>query len=377
MAHVERRAQGRWRARYRGPDNRERSRTFGRRVDAERFLAGVETAKARGDWTDPRRARVTVGDWSREWLERKAPRLKPSTVESYRSLLATCVLPTWAAVPLGAVEHSDVDAWVARLAGRLGPSRTRKAYVVLSGALDAAVRDSRLSRNPARGVTLPRLPQREHRYLDHADLARLADAAGAYGPLVLVLGVCGLRFGEAAALRVSDLDPLRGRLRVARSVTEVAGQPVWTTPKGHAARSVPLPRYVRDAVAEHVAGAAPGDLVFPSPEGAVLRNGNFRRRAWDRATAAAGLDGLTPHDLRHTAASLAVASGATVLAVSRMLGHKSAAMTLDVYADLFSDDLDRLADRLDAAAAEARDTAASTAASEARSTVVPLASPGR
>jgi integrase len=89
--------------------------------------------------------------------------------------------------------------------------------------------------------------------------------------------------------------------------------------------------------------------VFTSPEGEVLRNNNFRRRVFDRAAKEAGLDGITPHELRHTAASLAVAEGANVKAVQRMLGHASAAMTLDVYADLFEDDLDKVADRLDQA----------------------------
>jgi integrase len=81
----------------------------------------------------------------------------------------------------------------------------------------------------------------------------------------------------------------------------------------------------------------------------VLRNNNFRRRVFDRAAEAVGLFGLTPHELRHTAASLAVAEGANVKAVQRMLGHASAAMTPDVYADLFEDALDAVADRLDEA----------------------------
>jgi integrase len=79
----------------------------------------------------------------------------------------------------------------------------------------------------------------------------------------------------------------------------------------------------------------------------TLRNTNFRHRVFDQAAAAAGLPGLTPHEMRHTAASLAVAAGANVKAVQRMLGHASAAMTLDVYAGLFGDDLDDLADGLD------------------------------
>ena len=81
----------------------------------------------------------------------------------------------------------------------------------------------------------------------------------------------------------------------------------------------------------------------------MLRSGNFRRRVFDPAARAAGLDDLSPHDLRHTAASLLVASGANVKAVQRMLGHASAAMTLDVYSGLFDDDLGGLAERMDAA----------------------------
>ena len=83
--------------------------------------------------------------------------------------------------------------------------------------------------------------------------------------------------------------------------------------------------------------------MFSTPAGAPLRNTNFRRRHWDKAVRAAGLDGLLPHDLRHTAASLAVAAGANVKAVQRMLGHASATMTLDVYAGVFGDDLDTVA----------------------------------
>ena len=103
-----------------------------------------------------------------------------------------------------------------------------------------------------------------------------------------------------------------------------------------------------------MAGMQPGDLVFTSSRGAPLRNHNFRARVFAPAAAAIGVPQLTPHDLRHTAASLAVQAGANVKAVQRMLGHASAAMTLDVYAGLFGDDLDAVADRLDEAAARAR-----------------------
>jgi len=107
-------------ARYRGPGGRERSKTFDRRVDADRWLAGVSFAIARGEWTDPARSRVTVGDWSRQWLTAKAPSLKATTRESHRSILKTCIWPTWEQVPLAAVTHSDVAAWVTRLSAQMG-----------------------------------------------------------------------------------------------------------------------------------------------------------------------------------------------------------------------------------------------------------------
>ncbi|WP_197701252.1 tyrosine-type recombinase/integrase [Micromonospora coriariae] len=96
------------------------------------------------------------------------------------------------------------------------------------------------------------------------------------------------------------------------------------------------------------------ELVFTAPNGGPLRNTNLRSRVFLPAAASIGLAGVTPHDLRHTAASLAVAAGANVKAVQRMLGHASASMTLDAYAGLFGDDLDAVANRLDEAVA-ARD----------------------
>jgi integrase len=137
---------------------------------------------------------------------------------------------------------------------------------------------------------------------------------------------------------------------VVEAVSKVRGKLIWGTPKSHQIRSVPIPRFLVDDLALVMAGKAQGDVVFTTRRGAVLRNLNFRRDVFDAAATAAGLDGLTPHELRHTAASLAVSAGANVKAVQRMLGHASAAMTLDVYSGLFDDDLDGVAERLDAGA---------------------------
>lgn len=185
--------------------------------------------------------------------------------------------------------------------------------------LDAAVKAERLARNPAAGVDLPRLPQTERRYLTHEQLADLADGCGLYQNLVLLLGYTGLRWGEAAVLRVRRIDLSRGRIEVVDSVVEVDGVQVWGTPKTHARRAVVVPAFLRDALAEHVTGKTAEDLLFPSRAGTPLRVGNFRRNRFDRAAAAVGLDGLVPHELRHTAARLAIASGASIKGVQAML----------------------------------------------------------
>jgi integrase len=156
-----------------------------------------------------------------------------------------------------------------------------------------------------------------------------------------------------AALRVADFDMLRRRVNVSRSVTESGGL-VWSTPKTHERRSVPFPKALADELAALMVDKGREDLVFTDQRGGVLRNSNWRSRVFQPAVEKCQTDDdsfatVTPHDLRHTAASLAISAGANVKAVQRMLGHAKASMTLDVYADLFDDDLDAVAANLDAA----------------------------
>jgi integrase len=224
-----------------------------------------------------------------------------------------------------------------------------KIHRVLSMVLGLAVRDGRLPRNPAAGVNLPRAVKADKRYLRAGQVAKLADAAGPGRLVVLTLAYTGMRWGELAALRMSRVDLLRRRIHVAESVTELSdGRLDWGLPKVHERRWVPVPRFLVDDLAQQVAGKAPDELVFTSPRAALLRVRGARRAWFDRAVEASGMpEGFHPHELRHTAASLAVSAGANVKAVQRMLGHAKASMTLDVYADLFDDDLEAVADRLD------------------------------
>lgn len=367
MASIQRRSDGRWRARYRDALGKEHARHFARKVDAQRFLDGIASAVVTGSYVDPAKSAVTVGEWSTRWLAGQH-QLKPSTRARYEGILRHQIAPHWESVPLSAVTFADVSDWSARLSSEgLSPSSVRQAHRVLSLLLSLAVRDGRLPRNPATGVRLPRVVTPDKRFLTHAQVADLADAAGEHGLAIRVLAACGLRYGELAALRVGRVDLLRRRLQIAESVTEVGGRVVFGTPKSHASRSVPLPRSIADDLAQHIAGKSADDFVFTAPRGGVMSLRNWRREVFNPAARRVGLDGLTPHELRHTAASLAVAAGGNVKAVQRLLGHASASMTLDVYAGLFDDDLDALADRLDEASAKA---AADCVRTDAR--VVPL-----
>jgi integrase len=341
-----------WRVYYRDPDGRQRNKSFDRKRDAERYLTTVESAKLTGNYVDPVLGRVTVGDWSKRWLAGLA-HLKPSTRERYAGIVREHIDPKWSRVRLADVSHADVQTWVTRLAATRSPATVRKVHRVLSLILALAVRDGRLARNPAAGVNLPRVVKGEHRYLTHAQVEQLAEACGPYRLVVLALAYTGLRWGEMAALRVGRVDFLRRRALVAESVTLVKGVQTWGTPKGHERREVPIPRSLVAELAEHVQGKGSDDLVFPGVRGGPLRAQVFQRAVLTDAARALGVPGLHPHELRHAAASLAIASAADVKVVQQMLGHKSATMTLDLYGHLFGDRLDDVADRMDAARAAA------------------------
>lgn len=210
-------------------------------------------------------------------------------------------------------------------------------------------------------------------YLTHQQVVALASAVARQGEVVRFLAYTGLRWGEMAALRVQDFDMLRRRVNVSRSVTESGGL-VWSTPKTWERRSVPFPAVLAPELAALMVNKNRDDLVFTDLCGGVLRNSNWRVRVFRPAVKACqAIDGtfpsITPHDLRHTAVSLAFSVGANVKAVQRMVGHAKASMTLDTYADLFDEDLDEVADRLNAAienTADALRTAYGSSVSETR-----------
>ena len=225
----------------------------------------------------------------------------------------------------------------------------RVAHSVLARILDDAVKDRMLAANPARGVKLPKQAPPRNVYLSAAQLDMLASEAGPYRSLVLLLGVGGLRWGEAIALRVCDIDFLRRRIELHRNVVRVRDQFVVGTLKSEQEPHRGGACLRHDALAATAVGKGREDLLWTAPQdGGYLRGPG--RESWLAGAVARcqaadeTFPRVTAHDLRHTAASLAISAGANPKVVQRMLGHASAAMTLDVYADLFECDLDAVAE---------------------------------
>jgi len=349
MAHVEKRGPSRWRARYIAPDGRERSRTFPRKVDAERFLATVEADKLRGAYVDPAAGRVTFGQYAEQW--RRIQTHRATTAAYVESQLRNHVLPTFGGRQLGSVRTSEVQAWVRDVGNRLAPSTVEITYRYLSAIFRAAVQDRLIAVSPCVGITLPRQTPKRVKPLTTEAVHALIDAVSErYRALIVTAAGTGLRQGEAFGLELRHVDFLRRTLRVEQQLVLLPGGPPYIAPPKTDAsfRVIPLPQVVIDALAAHLAMSVPGDngLIFTGMTGQGLRRTNFNAAVWQPAVRRAGLPaGTTFHALRHYYASLLIRHGESVKVVQARLGHASAAETLDTYSHLWpdSEDLTRAA----------------------------------
>lgn len=341
-----------WRVQYRSPDGRSRTKQGFKTKDAATAWADKTSVSVRqGEWIDPSLKKVTVGDLGARWLANQT-HLKPSTYRTTEQAWRVHVQPQWGHWQIGAIKPSDVQAWVSGI-DRAGAT-VRRAHACLAQILDMAVLDGMLKSNPARGVTLPRKAKAKHVYLTMEQLSLLAESSTRHAELIWLLGTTGLRWGEAVALRVQDINFLKGRISVERSAVLAGAEIHVGTPKTHERRTVAVPRFVLSKLAVLCQGKLCSALLWTRPsDGSYLRvpksHGWFARaveRAQDKDES---FPRLTPHGLRHVAAGLLVSQGANVKVVQRQLGHANASMTLDVYADLFDGDLDSVAQAMDSA----------------------------
>lgn len=355
MAHVEKRGAGRWRARYRDPSGVERSKTFPRRAEAERFLAMTEADKAHGAWVDPAAGRKTFGEYARAWQQIQVHRA--TTADQVGSHLKNHMLPTFGNRPLVSVRPSQVQAWVKDRSSVLAPSTVEVVYRYLAAIFGSAVKDRLIAASPCVGVKLPRAASREVVPPTTEEVVAIADSVPPrYRALVVLAAGTGLRQGEALGLLVPKVDFLRRLLRVdAQLVLRARHAPVLAPPKTDASvRTIPLPDVVLQALSSHLAAFPAvevegfGPLMFTDVAGEAIRRNRFGE-VWRAAVRRSGVTShRTFHDLRHYYASLLIRHGESVKVVQRRLGHKTAQETLDTYGHLWPDSDDRTREAVDA-----------------------------
>lgn len=366
----------RWRVVWLDPDTRkERSRSFKKKTDADAFRTKTEDALRSGTYVSAEVAALTVGDAVEAWLNSKK-KPKGSSMARYREAMENYVLPRWQKTLLTAVKRQDIDHWISALmdgsAPRregmrvakdgLSPASVQAAYGRLNSALLFAVGQGWLTKNPAQGVEIPKVKGEPVVFLTYPQLERLIESTGEIGSvsdavLVAVLGNIGIRPGEAAALTVADVNLSASRISITKTVTidENRQHIIGDSPKTYAGnRDVPIPPHLHEDLTALMKSKQANAPLFTSKNGDPLNLSNWRNRVWRKATEAADVPaGLTPKGLRHTAASLAIASGADVLLVQRMLGHANAVETLGTYAKLFPDRMDEVTAAMSKARSEA------------------------
>jgi integrase len=352
VASIDKRPNGTWRARWReAPGQPQKTRSFARKVDAQRFLDGIVGDLARGTYVDPGLGRETFGDYALAWQARQVHR--DSTAATLESHLRLHILPTLGPMPLVAVRRSDVQAWVKGRSEVLAPATVRLVYSFVSGVFRSAVEDRVLAASPCSRIALPKVEPKRVEPIPTATVDALLEALPARYRALVVLGAgAGLRVGEATGLTVDRVDWLRRRVRVDRQLVTPSKGPVrFGPPKTPSSvRVVPAGGYVIDALSEHVAAFPvrhPDGLLFTSSTGTALRRTGFAETFRAAARRAGVADAVSFHDLRHYYASLLIHAGQNVKVVQARLGHKSASETWDTYGHLWPDSEDDTRDAVD------------------------------
>jgi len=371
---IEKKSNGRYLARWRDPAGKQRAQTFDRKLDAERHLAGLTVDAMQGKYIDPRAGKVLVKDLAKRWADGQPWR--GSTRERREQQLELHIIPTFGSMPAKAVRRSDVQAWVGRMsASGLAPRTVGVVYRVLGAVMKTAVVDRLIAESPCTGITLPRLDADQAALvpLTSDQVRAIADKIEPrYKALVLAAAGLGLRQGEACGLTVDRVDFLRGKVRIDRQLLSPKGGKCEFAPTKtvKSNRVLPLPPTVRDVLAAHLAEypAASDGLMFTTSSGAPVRRSIFYG-CFSTAVTALKID-ASPHDLRHHCASMLIAAGCSVRAVSQFLGHESPAITLNTYSHLWPNDEDRIVAAIDAGMSEASSGVPGPALQTIGSTVV-------
>ncbi|HUZ56433.1 MAG TPA: tyrosine-type recombinase/integrase [Streptosporangiaceae bacterium] len=336
---------GRWQARYTGPDGVTytartaggKALTFDSRQYADGWLARVSADIQTEKWVSPdaprpvRAAPVTLRAYSEAWLADRD--LSESTRTLYAITLKNQILPVLGDVALTEITPAAVGEWNASLRTSTGPTQRAHAYSQLRTILNTALADDVIPVNPCRVRGAGQA--KRARTIEPASLAELGAIVqampGRYKLMVLLAAWCALRFGELAELRRSDIDVRNGIVHVQRGVIRTDDGRIVKGPKSDAGkRGVNIPPHLMPMVHEHLimhTERGRDALLFPAAAGGHMAPSSLYA-VYHPARDKAGRHDLRFHDLRHTGAVLAAATGATLAELMARLGHStvSAAM---------------------------------------------------
>lgn len=332
---------GRWRGMYYHEGRRHKApTTFTTKKEARKWLTTQQADIIRGKWlppVDPTPAAKgqTLAEYANLWLPNRltvdGEPLKDRTRQHYRNLLDKHILPVLGDKPIASISGDDVRDWHATTLTKQ-PTYRSHAYSLVRTIFNTAIVDGkRREANPCtiRGAgSSNRAIIIEPATLD--ELAKLVeDIPDRYEAMVLLACWCALRFGEITELRRKDIDLKNGVVRVRRGVVYLrkGGGFKSTTPKSKSAglRDVHVPPHVLPALRKHLVTHTAPDadaLLFPARQGGHLHPATFERH-YNKAREAAGRPDLRFHDLRHTGAVLAAATGATLAELMARLGHST------------------------------------------------------
>ncbi|GGY89102.1 tyrosine-type recombinase/integrase [Streptomyces poonensis] len=360
MANIQKRPNGKWRARYRDLDGKEHARHFERKLDAQRWLDEVTASMVTGQYVDPRAGRVTFEKYAEKWegsliASEAGERITDNALRLH-------LVPTLGARSMAAIRRNDIQVLFKHLSDQLGPGSVRNVYDVLVRVMTAAVDDKVIASSPCRRITLPAMPDEEVTPPTVAQVEAMARVMPPYiRAAIVTLAGSGLRIGELLGLKVSDVDFKAGTIRVERQRLQSGKSGPPKTAKSR--RTVPVGEVVTDALLAHLAARPSKEWLFTMEKGEPL---NYRRwkTEWNCArralqaeeSNAAEREGRKPvelphmvtHDLRHFYASALIAGGASVKQVQLVLGHASAVITLRIYAHLWPGEEDRTRTVMDA-----------------------------
>lgn len=336
-----------YRASFIHPDTgKEVSRNFALKKDAKAWLDSTTVELATGTYVEPSKAALTLRGYYSAWSSAQV-----WESGTRRAMDLAVLRAPFADKALGDITLShDVQPWIRRMQSEgLAPGTIRTRFTNVRSVVRAARDDGHVRKDPTARASLPRVLKASASLTvptPEQVAAIVAAADDGWGSFFLTAALAGTRLGETAALQVGDISFLTRELHVRRQVQRANGGVVEVrAPKYGSVRSVPIPTELVEVLAEHVrlhTDGQPTSWLWTTENMRSPAHQNTVGYRWRKACRAAGVSGYKLHDLRHFFASATIAAGCDVVTVQNALGHKSPAVTLNVYASLWPSSTDRI-----------------------------------